>query len=181
MKQTRHAFTLVELLIVIAIIVVLAGLLFPALNKARARARQSACLSNLHQLGLAVNLYASDNRHCLPVAALLPSADTNGWPAIAGLLKTYLGTEQSKALQCTSDRDPLDAGQTFYAVEGSSYSWNYLLNGRLIDRAQIDLASLSLWPPIMGDYEKFHGSSGSGRNYLYPDGRVERDLKSLIQ
>ncbi len=181
MKKSRHSFTLVELLIVIAIIAMLAGLLLPALNKARARARQSSCLSNLHQLGLAVNLYANDNRHYLPVAVLQPSADTNGWPAIAVLLKPYLGAEPSPALACPGDREPLDAGQTFYAAEGSSYSWNYLLNGRLIDRAQITLAALSLWPPMMGDYEKFHDRGGSGRNFLHPDGRVERDLNALIQ
>ena len=99
----------------------------------------------------------------------------------AVLLKPYLGAAHSKALECPSDRDPLDAGQTFYAVEGCSYNWNYFLNGRLIDHAQVDLAALSVWPPIMGDYEKFHSSSGSGRNYLYPDGRAERDLNSLIQ
>jgi prepilin-type N-terminal cleavage/methylation domain-containing protein len=178
-KHTANSFTLLELLIVVAIIGLLAGLLFPVLTKSREKAWQSRCLSNLHQLGLAVNLYAQDNHHYLPVAAMQPTVNTN-LPAIASLLAVHVGP-QSGVFQCPADRKPLDNGMTFHEAEGCSYSWNSLLNGRLIDRTQIDIASIQLWPPIMGDYEKFHGGSDSGRNYLYPDGRVEQDLKALIQ
>ncbi len=62
----RCAFTLVELLVVTAIIAVLASLLLPAAAGARARARGIACLSHHRQLGLAVFLYAGDERDALP-------------------------------------------------------------------------------------------------------------------
>ena len=71
MKHTsapRRAFTLIEILVVIAIIGILSALLFPVLSSARERGRQTACLSNLNQLGLAFAQYAQDSRGKYPLA-----------------------------------------------------------------------------------------------------------------
>ncbi len=56
----RHGFTLIELLVVIAIIAILAAILFPVFARARAKARQTACLSNLKQWALAYHMYVQD-------------------------------------------------------------------------------------------------------------------------
>jgi prepilin-type N-terminal cleavage/methylation domain-containing protein len=58
--STKRGFTLIELLVVIAIIAILAAILFPVFAKAREKARQISCISNLKQLALAMNMYKSD-------------------------------------------------------------------------------------------------------------------------
>ncbi len=78
----KHGFTLIELLVVIAIIALLAAILFPVFAKAREKARQTTCLSNMKQLGLGFFQYSSDYDEMMP--------STSSHPGWAGEIYSYV-------------------------------------------------------------------------------------------
>jgi prepilin-type N-terminal cleavage/methylation domain-containing protein len=169
----RRTFTLVELLTVMAVVAVLAALLLPALGAARAKARQTSCLSNVHQIGIAVMSYVSEYRDHLPVAGRLGPEPIFGWPALRDVLGLSGG--DGEIFRC-----PADAGgaTALYPEFGTSYEWNTFLNGKLIDRASLRVVGMEIEAPLLGDAEAVHG--GARRNYLYPEGHVSSSLEILI-
>jgi len=139
----RRAFTLIELLVVIAIIAILAAMLLPALAKAKASAVQTKCLSNLHQIDLALLQYCSDSRDKTPGHGQVEVGDpydevgSGGiWWWYKELLLPYVGIKISSAgnsnllFQCPMDRGWKGVSTTYvkplYTYKDLDYgSYNY--------------------------------------------------------
>ncbi|MGI5818218.1 MAG: prepilin-type N-terminal cleavage/methylation domain-containing protein [Armatimonadota bacterium] len=116
-----RGFTLIELLVVIAIIAILAAILFPVFARAREKARQSSCLSNVRQLGLATLMYAGDHDEVLPVAiGGLP--DWSQFWSTVELLQPYVRNTQISV--CPSDPVGAVNFTSFTGLGRYSYVWN---------------------------------------------------------
>ena len=102
----KRSFTLIELLVVISIIALLAGMLLPALSKARENAEKVDCISHLKQFGTAMNMYSTDNKNILPDGfdkkddnkrknpwVGIDSSNNNAYDLDDGTLWSYLGRE----------------------------------------------------------------------------------------
>jgi prepilin-type N-terminal cleavage/methylation domain-containing protein/prepilin-type processing-associated H-X9-DG protein len=168
-----QGFTLIEMLVTIAIIAILASLLLPALGRAKESGRAAACKSNLHQIGIALQLYVNENKERMPTLYDQKAGtnfDTN-LATIDVVLSNQLGSHQ--ILRCPSDNAQI------FEQTGSSYSWNPLVNGQNADHLQILATNFpQAIIPLVFDKQQFHAVLGSKRavNYLYADGHIKNLL-----
>lgn len=198
-KSSVNGFTLIELLVVIAIIAILAALLLPVFGRAKAKARNAVCLSQLRQLGVTTRLYANDNENRMPAAELLPSVSIDPAKPL-GRIRDVLGSlinqngggtnASANVFRCPQDQIGM------FEKEGSSYEWNTDLNGRRMDEIRtsnlriIKVAIINGEPvqqtneektlrfppettPLLLDYEDFHPRPPRpAKNVVYMDGHT---------
>jgi len=143
----KDAFTLVELLVVVAIIALLVSILFPALREARENAVRLKCGTNLKNLVMATRLYVDENRDYLPLANWASMDPQRGWLFYGrswryerrlerrragyddGLLWPYLMAEE--LYRCPRHKEPF---------HDSSLLTSYLMNGAIVDYDESDYA-----------------------------------------
>ena len=120
----RRAFTLVELLVVIGILAVLAGLLLPVLLRSREHARKANCQANLRQIGVALEMYTSDYDDVLPNCVKINEGLGEHPQKMPSLLSPYT---RSKAVhRCPSDSGgpAIPTGEPYWQAYSTSYQ-NY--------------------------------------------------------
>lgn len=112
-KKTS-AFTLIELLTVIAIIGILAAILIPVASSVREAARRAACVSNLRQIGIACHIYASENDEFLPI-----SGGARAWDLSEGAMRALLQAADSIRTENLRDLGP-GSRDIFYCPSGQT-------------------------------------------------------------
>jgi prepilin-type N-terminal cleavage/methylation domain-containing protein/prepilin-type processing-associated H-X9-DG protein len=136
-RTTSRGFTLIELLVVIAIIAILAAILFPVFAQAREKARQTSCVSNIRQIGIATQMYVQDYDETFPLyasecagfgcvqywfARCVQNCGAAGtvWDKSKGLLQGYMRNTQIQ--KCPS----FSAKSKFGDGNGYGYNWGYI-------------------------------------------------------
>ncbi len=169
-KHNPRGFTLIELLVVIAIIAILAAMLLPALGSAREKGRRTKCLSNLHQIAIAVQMYANDSDGRLPFVVW------NTQFMQFGLLRPHI--ESLNFYRCPSAQ-PGDAGSSFTTemctnIAGTVWCSDY----KLADNAGIAGQPLTSfrdpnWVVVALDLDYGSERHGGGNNLAFLDGHAE--------
>jgi len=170
----KAGFTLMELLVVVAIITLLMGLSVGGYDRMKRQARSHQCNSQLRHLGVALNLYLGDHNLMMPTLAPGRESKTDdSEPTLDIILLEYVNSDE--AFHCPSDH------QGLWEKTGSSYFWNSLVNGQAMGNMDfMGLTKNQSGIPLMSDKENFHKSIGDEVNILYADGHVVSELQFTV-
>lgn len=154
-------FTMVELLVVVAIVAALGGIAFPVGRSMLAKGREGACMSNLRSMGVGLQAYVQDNNNRLPTLALGRKSKSPGEDVLETVLARYIG--DGEVFHCPADH-------SLFAETGCSYNWNITQNG--LRMSQVEFLGIKDRPeavPLVSDKESWHPS---GTNFLYADSSI---------
>lgn len=165
----KGAFTLIELLVVIVIIAILAAIAVPVYSRIAENGRATACVSNLRQLGMALNLYLNEHNATMPQLAAGRSDKSQDAAVIDNTLNAY-ATDPNVFL-CPGDR------QGIGAATGTSYYWNSAISGQMVSNLNFLANTNPSQIPVLSDKEGFHPYVQNKVNILYADGHAGKEIK----
>lgn len=173
-SSPRRGLTLVEILVVVAILGLLLGIGVPSFRLVKANARSALCAGKLREIGIGLNQYFADHGMAFPELVPARESREEDAPALDNALVEYFPDEI--VFQC-----PADHGD-FFERTGSSYFWNSLVNGQ--KTSNLKLLGMKGHPsgiPIVSDKENFHEDVGDSVNVLYADGHVLRQVQFVVE
>ncbi len=171
-RSRRAAFTLIELLCTIAIIVLLASLIGPAMSYMTTRAELVQCGNNLRQIDMAMKLKVQDNNNVYPKVESEPDnpiyGPEDGALPLAEILKPYGINE--RALRCPADV----RGPNHFAKNGSSYVWFPLVDGEISSLMKVYLPAGVLELPLsrLPEAADFSSVHRGRQNIIFANGHV---------
>lgn len=169
-RPAHRAFTLIEMIVVMAVIAILAAFAYPVYQRSVASGRAAACLSNLRQLSVGLNAYLNENDMKMPALQIGRDSLNQDVPVIDNTLDKYISDKRIFA--CPADTKNL-ATKT-----GTSYCWNVALNGQAVANLNfLQLATDTSHIPVISDKEGFHPYLQDKVNILYADGHATKDVK----
>ncbi len=166
------AFTLVELLVVLAVVGVLAAIGVPVYGRVVEAGHAAKCVSNLRQLGSALGLYLGEHNMTMPTLVAGRTNASDEGAAIDNTLNVY--TQGAAVFACPSDR-----GEA--ARSGTSYYWNVALNGQMASGLNFFKNYNQTQIPIITDKAAYHPFLENKVNLLYADGHAEKNFTFRIQ
>jgi prepilin-type N-terminal cleavage/methylation domain-containing protein/prepilin-type processing-associated H-X9-DG protein len=153
-----RGFTLMEILVVIAVIGTLAGIAWPVSRSMIGKSREAACLNNLRMLGVGLQSYIQENNNRLPAIAAGRKSKSEDVPVLETALLAYFNSPE--VFKCPADNK-------LYSASGSSYFWNSTQSGLLLtELAFFGIKDRPDKIPLITDKEAWHPGKV---NFLYAD------------
>src|SRR5947199_3846241 len=154
----HRAFTLIEVLVVMAIIAILAAILVPSLNSALERAKATKDMSNLRQIGMAMQTLLNDNDQLLPVTTTWPGISTSTTPV---LYQKYIATR--RVFQSPFDKRPsleTDLAPVSYSINHNMYDAAVGISGNML-KVVSPASTFFMAPTYLGNASSWTGTATS--------------------